>query len=175
MKHISEESVLTPLRRGSRPTLHLPSQEVEKETAMSPSRGTPADLPSCQSRYRALHFNVCVCQLSCSPLGIRLAAAIHPVLFFRARDRTEERRSTVGGREQLGGSAEGRLVWEADGGGSPRVWGGFQPERLHRRAQCCHPRQKGSCCQHKEVKKRNWPSRYLSHCFIVPLCRSRGS
>lgn len=101
-------------------------------------------------------------------------ALTHPVFAFRAGHRTKERCSIVGGRQQLGGSTEGRFVWKA-GGGSPRLWGGFEPERLRWRARCCHSCQKGSCCQHKEVKKRKWPSRYLSHCFIVPLCRCRGS
>lgn len=49
---------MTPLRHGSRAALHLPSQEVEKETALSSSRGPPTDLPSSQVRYRALHFTI---------------------------------------------------------------------------------------------------------------------
>lgn len=49
---------MTLLRHGSRATLHLPSQKVEKETALSSSRGPATDLPSSQVRYLALHFTM---------------------------------------------------------------------------------------------------------------------
>lgn len=57
----------------------------------------------------------------------------------RGRFRTEEGCSVVIWWQQPGGPAEGGVLRQTDDHRTPRVWGRFKPERLHRRLESCCP------------------------------------
>lgn len=72
----------------------------------------------------------------------------------RARFRTEEGCSAVIGWQQPGGPAEGWVLGQTDIRRAPGLWGGFEPEWLHRRPEPRCPDSKGSCFEILRLRSR---------------------